>query len=134
MIANDPRVKEMREAAGLAAQNAYSPYSKFPVGAAVLADGKIYTGCNVENASFGLTICAERSAIFQAIGNGGRKIEAVVVVTRTARPTPPCGACRQVINEFTNDADVFGFGADNAMRHFKISELLPEAFGPNNLK
>src|SRR5271157_3255061 len=92
-----------REAAG----RAYCPYSKFPVGAAVLTDrGEIFSGCNVENASYGLTICAERNAIFQAVaqGSGPLVITAVVVFTPTSASTAPCGACRQVINEFGPDA------------------------------
>lgn len=124
----------MREAAKVAAQAAYCPYSNFPVGAAVLSsEGEIFAGCNVENASFGLTICAERNAIFQAISKGHRSIRAVVIVTRIGSLTPPCGACRQVINEFGPEADVFVFGKDDHRSHFKLSELLPNAFGPDNV-
>src|SRR5437764_12760377 len=102
-----PEVQKMREAAQVAARAAYCPYSNFPVGAAVLSsEGEIFAGCNVENASFGLTICAERNAIFQAISKGRRRIRAVVIVTPIGGLTPPCGACRQVINEFGPEADV----------------------------
>jgi cytidine deaminase len=124
----------MREAAEVAARSAYCPYSNFPVGAAVLSsEGEIFAGCNVENASFGLTICAERNAIFQAISKGRRSIRAVVIVTPTGGLAPPCGACRQVINEFGPEADVFVFGKDDQRSHFKLSELLPNAFGPDNV-
>jgi cytidine deaminase len=124
----------MRVAAEAAMKNAYCRYSDFPVGAAVLtADDKIFAGCNVENASYGLTMCAERNAIFQAIAKGHRDLKAVVVVTPTEQATPPCGACRQVINEFNPEADIFIFGPDNVGQQFKLSGLLPHAFGPQNL-
>jgi cytidine deaminase len=119
-----------------AAANAYCPYSRFHVGAAVLTGrGEIFAGCNVENASYGLTICAERNAIFQAVtqGEGPLVIRVVVVFTPTSEPTAPCGACRQVINEFGPDAEVFSVcdGPLVVTRH--LSELLPGAFGPSNL-
>jgi cytidine deaminase len=138
MDADDLVVGEMRVAAETAMQNAYCRYSKFRVGAAVLVGKRIFAGCNVENASYGLTMCAERNAIFQAVAEGAltaaSKIEAVVVVTDTDEPTPPCGACRQVIYEFCEkaDADIFIFGR-NGGRPFKLSVLLPDAFGPSDL-
>ena len=93
--------RQLEKVARAAAKKSYSPYSEFPVGAAVLAaSGKIYAGCNVENASYGLCNCAERTAIFTAAAAGERRILAVAVFTPTAQPTSPCGACRQVINEF----------------------------------
>ena len=129
-----PEVQEMRQAALTALKSAYCPYSKFPVGAAVMTEnGEIFAGCNVENASYGLTMCAERNAIFQAVAKGHRNLKAAVVVTPTAQPASPCGACRQVINEFGPDADIFLFGQDNIAKHFKMSELLPAAFGPPNM-
>ena len=97
------QLKRLKTAARLAAANAYAPYSKFRVGAAILtASGKIHAGCNVENASYGLTNCAERTAIFGAVAAGGPKLKlaCVVVYTPTSKPTAPCGACRQVIYEF----------------------------------
>src|SRR3954464_8189422 len=105
MESDDLVVGEMRVAAETAMKNAYCRYSKFFVGAAVLAeDGQILAGCNVENASYGLTICAERNAIFQAVAASGvespPELRAVLVYTPTPAPTAPCGACRQVINEF----------------------------------
>src|SRR5438270_7464185 len=129
----------MRVAAETAMQNAYCRYSDFAVGAAVLSDdSEIFAGCNVENASYGLTMCAERNAIFQAVAKGAlskeRKLKAVVVVTPTEKLTAPCGACRQVIYEFCEeaDADIFIFGAKGA-ESFKLSALLPHAFGPKDL-
>jgi cytidine deaminase len=134
MRAGDAVVEEMRAAARAAMKNAYCRYSKFRVGAAVLsAEGEIFAGCNVENASYGLTMCAERNAIFQAVAKGRRDITAVVIVTATKESTPPCGACRQVINEFGPEAEVFLFGKGKAGTKFKLSKLLPRAFGPRNL-
>lgn len=117
-----------------AAKRAYCPYSHFPVGATVLtAEGGIFSGCNVENASFGLTICAERNAIFQAVACGSQQITAVVIYTPTANPTAPCGACRQVINEFGPKAEIYSFcNRQNELR-ISMSELLKHAFGPHNL-
>src|SRR4029077_3842220 len=94
------RLDELVRAAHDARTRAYAPYSRFTVGAAVLAGGEIYSGCNVENASYGLSICAERVAATTAGAGGERRIDAVAVVGSAARPTPPCGACRQFLNEF----------------------------------
>ena len=117
-----------------AAKASHSPYSRFPVGAAVLAgSGKIYSGCNVENASFGLCNCAERTAIFTAAAAGERKLRCVVVYTPTPAPTAPCGACRQVINEFGPQARVVSI-CDSAQRiDTTLDALLPAAFGPDDL-
>ena len=109
---------------------AYAPYSKFQVGAAVLLqDGRIFTGCNVENASFGLTICAERNAIFAAVAAGARKpvIAAVAVVNRRGVPCSPCGACRQVMAEFGPEAVVFYAGAKGIVAR-PLRELLVDGF------
>jgi cytidine deaminase len=128
--------QQMIAAAREAAANAYCPYSRFRVGAAVLTSrGEIFAGCNVENASYGLTICAERSAIFQAVAKSGEKlaIRAVVVFTPTSEPTAPCGACRQVINEFGPDAEVLLVSDAPLVVTRRLSELLPDAFGPRNL-
>jgi cytidine deaminase len=136
--ANDNIVQEMRAAARAAMRNAYCRYSKFRVGAAVLtADGEVFAGCNVENASYGLTSCAERNAIFQAVAKGAlskdRKLKAVVIVTPKNKLIPPCGACRQVINEFGPNAAVFIFGRGKTGQKIALSQLLPRAFGPLNL-
>jgi len=97
---------EMWKLAVDVSQNAYCPYSNFPVGAAVLGDdGNIYYGCNVENVSYGLTICAERNAIFSAVANGCKKIKKIVLVATAGKNTGPCGACRTVIDEFA-DGDI----------------------------
>lgn len=89
------------------AGNSYSPYSRFSVGAAVLTDtGEIVAGCNVENASLGLTVCAERNAIFAAVARGARRVRALLIYTPTAKSTPPCGSCRQVLREFAEDCPV----------------------------
>jgi cytidine deaminase len=125
---------ELRWTAMEAAKRAYCPYSRFPVGAAVLtSEGGIFSGCNVENASYGLTICAERNAIFQAINSGSQQIVAVVIYTPTLSPSAPCGACRQVINEFGAQARVYSFGKGKKELRSSTPELLKYAFGPQNL-
>src|SRR3954466_10644438 len=127
-------LRRLEKAARLAAKASYSPYSKFRVGTAVLAgSGKIYSGCNVENASYGLCNCAERTAIFTAAAAGERKLKAVVVFTPTPTPTMPCGACRQVINEFGPRAIVVGVCNSAARIDTTLPALLTEAFGPENL-
>jgi len=113
-----------------AMKKAYAPYSKFHVGAAVLTkDGKVFPGCNVENASYGMTNCAERTAIFSAVAQLGPKLEvtAVAVANDHGVPCSPCGACRQVIYEFGPDAIVFFQGAEGE-KQAHITELLPEGF------
>jgi cytidine deaminase len=134
MALDDSLVQRLIAAAREASERAYCPYSRFPVGAAVLTDDDaLFTGCNVENASYGLTICAERNAIFQAVGRGARRIKAIVVFTPTAKPASPCGACRQVINEFGPDAEVISVcGGPDILRR-TLAELLPDAFGPHDL-
>lgn len=127
-------LRDLETAARQAAQAAYAPYSKFRVGAAVLtSSGKIFPGCNVENASYGLCNCAERTAIFTAAAQGERAIDAVVVYTPTAMPTSPCGACRQVINEFGPQALVISVCDGPARIEKRLADLLPDAFGPKNL-
>jgi cytidine deaminase len=111
-------------------KNAHAPYSKFRVGAAILlSNGKIFSGCNVENASYGMSNCAERTAIFSAVAELGPKIEirAVAVVNDQGVPCSPCGACRQVIYEFGPDATIFFQGAKGP-KQAHITELLPEGF------
>ncbi len=127
-------VRRLEKAARGAAKASYSPYSKFPVGAAILTgSGKIYTGCNVENASYGLTNCAERTAIFSAAALGEREVRAVAVYTPTPVPSSPCGACRQVINEFGPDALVICVCDGPGRIATTLDRLLPAAFGPKNL-
>jgi cytidine deaminase len=105
------------------------------VGAVVLADdGQMFEGCNVENASYGLTVCAERNAVFQMVARAKQKIVAVVIYTATPKPAAPCGACRQVVNEFGSDALIMSLCDGPEVLKKKLSDLLPEAFGPTNLK
>jgi cytidine deaminase len=127
-------LRRLETAARKAARHAYAPYSKFPVGAAVLTgSGKIYTGANVENASFGLCNCAERTAIFTAVASGERRLRAVVVYTPTKTATSPCGACRQVIHEFGPQTRVISVCDGRERIDVSIETLLPGAFGPADL-
>ena len=123
-------LSEMKRLARDAAKHAHAPYSSFRVGAAVLGgSGRIHVGANVENASYGLSICAERSAIFRAITEGERRIEALCLYTPSPIPSTPCGACRQVIHEFGADALIICCIDDEAAeRRYALSELLPDAF------
>ncbi|HEY9044118.1 MAG TPA: cytidine deaminase [Rheinheimera sp.] len=125
----------LQQAAQDAAAQAYAPYSKFPVGVAVLAaSGKVYTGCNVENASYGGTVCAERNAIAAAVVAGERKFEALVVYTPQTMLTAPCGICRQVIAEFFSpDAPVASCNHMQQQQQWTLGELLPAAFTPTYL-
>ncbi|WP_019421315.1 cytidine deaminase [Paenibacillus sp. OSY-SE] len=112
-----------------ARKQAYSPYSRFQVGAAVLAGGKVYRGCNVENASYGLTNCAERTAIFKAVSEGESKIEAIAVVADTEGPVSPCGACRQVLAEFCDSqTKIYLTNLHGNTEEWTMERLLPGAF------
>ena len=126
---------ELARAAKAASEQAYAPYSKFPVGVAVQAkSGKIYSGCNVENASYGGTICAERNAIAAAVVAGERQFVALMVYTPQEQLTPPCGICRQVIAEFfTPDSPVASCNHLGALQSWTLAELLPDAFTPTYL-
>jgi cytidine deaminase len=116
------RARQTREAA-------YAPYSNFPVGAAVLtADGRIFTGCNIENASFGATMCAERVAIFAAVAAGQREIKALAVIADTPQPIAPCGLCRQVLSEFGRDCQVIMANLQGEYRVITLEQLLPHSF------
>jgi len=132
---NNTHLQALKDAAKLAASNAYAPYSNFQVGAAVLtANEKIVKGCNVENASYGLTTCAERNCIAQAVVEGERKLKTIVIYTEQEKLTPPCGACRQVIAEFlTADAEVISTNHLEQTKVWSVSELLPDAFTPQDL-
>jgi cytidine deaminase len=112
-----------------ARENAYARFSNFKVGAGLrAASGKIYGGCNVENATYGLTVCAERVAIFKAISEGERKFDAIAVVTDTDTLTPPCGACRQIIWEFCGDVPVVMSNLQGKTDVLRMSELFPKPF------
>lgn len=127
--------RELVRLAVEARKRAYAPYSKFPVGAALLAeDGRVFTGCNVENASYGLTVCAERVAVFKAVSEGVTRFRAIAVACGTG-PCAPCGACRQVLYEFAPELVVImADGRGETWRAAKLSELLPSGFGPRELK
>lgn len=127
-------ITSMAAAAKLAASRAYAPYSNFRVGAAVRASsGRVYSGCNVENASYGLTCCAERNAIFAAIAAGEKQVNAVIVYTPTKTPTAPCGACRQVIREFGADAQILSVCDGKERIETRLGAMLPDSFGPEDL-
>jgi cytidine deaminase len=120
--------KELIELAKEASLNAHAPYSNFHVGAALEAeDGTVYQGCNVENASYGLTICAERNAVFQAVAKGQKKFKKIAIFTDTDQLFYPCGACRQVLNEFAPDLEII---VSNGKTEFTktLTELLPDSF------
>ena len=115
-----------------ARKNAYAPYSNYKVGAALItADGKIYRGCNVENAAYGPSLCAERTAIVKAVSEGDRDIKAIAVVTENGGA--PCGPCRQVMREFNPALTVIISDLQGNARVFSLPDLLPESFGPENL-
>jgi cytidine deaminase len=117
------------EAALAARKNAHAPFSHFPVGAAVEdADGRIHTGCNVENATYGLTICAERVAVFKAISEGARKFTRVAVAADTDMLTPPCGACRQILWEFCGDVELTLVNPRGKTETFRLKDLFPRPF------
>lgn len=127
--------KELIAAATKVRELAYAPYSKFRVGAAVRTkEGKIYTGCNVESASYGLTVCAERVAIWKAVSEGVQEFTEIAVVADTEELTPPCGACRQIIWEFCRDISVTFANLEGAAEVIQMKELLPRAFDTKFLK
>jgi len=121
----EPLVAQAREALAFA----HAPYSNFPVGAALLAtSGRVYRGVNVENASLGLSMCAERNALFAAVAAGDRTFTAVAIATNAATPTPPCGACRQVMLEFATDLPIHLSGKSGAIETHTLVELVPFPF------
>jgi cytidine deaminase len=116
-------------AAVQARENAYAPFSKFKVGAALEdANGRIHTGCNVENATYGLTVCAERIAVFKAISEGARGFKRVAVVADTETLTPPCGACRQILWEFCGDIEIVLANLNGKSEVLRLGELFPRPF------
>lgn len=116
-------------------ENAYVPYSTFPVGAALLtANENLYTGCNIENAAFPVSCCAERVAIFKAIANGEKNIQAMAVAADSDRPVPPCGSCRQVMSEFFDvNTTIYLTNIKQEIKTLNIEALLPFSFQPNDL-
>ena len=130
---NQDTIDRLVEAASEARDQAHAPYSNFTVGAAIIdADGHVHVGCNVENASYGLSVCAERHAVAAAVSAGGRSIEGLAVVTDTSPPAPPCGACRQVLVEF-GDFPVILANPAGERTLTSVAELLPNAFTPGSL-
>jgi cytidine deaminase len=118
-----------------ARKRAYAPYSRFAVGAALLAkDGSVHLGCNVENASYGLTICAERNAVWKAVSEGVTGFTAIAVTARDGLGAPPCGSCRQVLHEFAPNAQVYWRDARGRILKRKLTELLPDAFNLADLR
>ncbi|MCB9915543.1 MAG: cytidine deaminase [Planctomycetes bacterium] len=133
---SDPEVDEaaLLAAARGALDAAYGPYSGVRVGAAVQdEDGRVFAGCNVENASYGLTVCAERNAVARAVGEGARRLVAVAIATSRPDRLPPCGACRQVLREFSEELLVVSEGSDGGTSRWRLSELLPQAFRADDL-
>jgi cytidine deaminase len=119
----------LREAAMRALENAHAPYSNFKVGAALLTrDGKLITGCNVENSAYGLAICAETLAVAYAVSQGLTEFDEIAIASDDSEPTPPCGACRQVLNEFAPNIRVSSYTRDGKEASWTLQELLPHAF------
>ena len=122
-------VKELYRQAKKVRKKAYVPYSNFKVGASILVNqNKIFTGCNIENASYGLTMCAERVAIFKAVSQGFKNIQILLLTADTKDLISPCGACRQVISEFGNNIDIYMSNLEGKIKKTNINKLLPESF------
>ena len=130
-----PSAAALVQAARRARRNAHADYSHFKVGAALeTADGRIITGCNIENATYGLTVCAERVAMWKALSEGHRKFRRIAVVADTADPTPPCGPCRQILWEFGGDLEVILANLRTEKGRHRLSALLPLPFDARLLK
>ena len=129
-----PVDRELLDAARLVRESAYAPYSNFRVGAALRGkSGRVYTGCNVENISLGLSICAERVALGRAIADGEREFAALCVVTQSKKPSPPCGLCRQALREFCRDLHIVLANINGSRLTVRLAELLPRAFDKSYL-
>ena len=126
---------ELRDAAFAAMENAYAPYSKFRVGAALrTSTGEIVSGCNVENAAYGEALCAERVAVSAAVARGMREFDEIAIASESDDPAPPCGSCRQTMSEFAPDLKVTSYAKNGKKVTWRLSELLPEAFALNYLR
>ena len=125
----NPAAEPLLSAALAVRENAFAPYSKFKVGAAVQGlDGRIHTGCNVENATYGLTLCAERVAIFKGVSEGARRFKRVAVAADTDNLTPPCGACRQILWEFCGDVEIVLVNPRGRIETYRLKDLYPRPF------
>lgn len=125
---------ELIEIAKQAMKYAYAPYSHFKVGAALITDtGHIYTGCNIENVSYGATNCAERTAIFKAVSEGERHIKKIAIVSSAGKPASPCGICRQVLSEFMDSDGIVILEIENKAKEFYLKDLLPYCFCPDSM-
>ena len=125
----DPAGTALVEAARAARLHAHAPFSRFQVGAALLTrEGRVFTGCNVENASYGLTVCAERVAVWKAVSEGYRAFTRIAVVADTGEPTPPCGACRQILWELGGDLEVILANLEAPKALYRMRDLLPHPF------
>jgi len=134
-MVNQEKKEKLYNAAKEVIKNAYVPYSNFPLSAALLTkEGKIFTGVNIENAAYGATMCAERTAIFKAVSEGYRDFEAILILTKTSNPVSPCGSCRQVINEFNQDLEVIMMTKDKNEIIKTNDELLPSSFSKDDMK
>jgi cytidine deaminase len=128
-------VNSLRDAAFAAMENAYAPYSRFRVGAALkAASGEIVIGCNVENAAYGEALCAERVAVAAAVAMGLRDFEEIAIATESEEPAPPCGSCRQTMSEFAPELKVTSYAQNGKQVTWRVSDLLPEAFALNHLR
>ncbi|HEX3866603.1 MAG TPA: cytidine deaminase [Gemmatimonadaceae bacterium] len=133
-VGSERTLTVLRERAFAAMERAYAPYSNFRVGAALLAsDGSITAGCNVENAAFPAGICAERGAVSAAVERGNRGFELLLIATEAHEPTPPCGVCRQVLEEFSPQLHVVSVTRSGREARWSLEELLPKAFTPHSL-
>ncbi|MEO7368097.1 MAG: cytidine deaminase [Gemmatimonadaceae bacterium] len=137
MIENDESesAKDLRDTAFAAMENAYAPYSRFRVGAAVrTSSGEVIAGCNVENAAYGEALCAERVAIAAAVARGMREFEEIAIASESDEPAAPCGSCRQTMSEFAPDLKITSYSRNGKQVTWRLSDLLPEAFASNHLR
>ncbi|MCF8008503.1 MAG: cytidine deaminase [Halanaerobiales bacterium] len=128
-------IDKMYELAKETIEKAYVPYSKFPLAAVLMTkEGKFFTGVNIENAAYGSTMCAERTAVFKAVSEGYKEFKTLLILSNTKKPVSPCGACRQVINEFSKDIDIIMMTYDKNMIIKTNNELLPGSFNREDME